>query len=160
MKLVIQRVSEASVAVDGKVVGQIEAGLFVLVGIAEGDDVKTVTNLAEKLLKLRIMQDPPSLKATEGRAKMNSNVVDVNGSILVVSQFTLLADTTGGNRPSFIKAAKPELAEKLYNHFISLLSGKGIDVKTGQFGSYMHINVKLDGPVTITLNHESIRISL
>lgn len=143
MRLVIQRVSRATVSVDNKVVGEVGKGLFVLLGVADGDNETDVTRLVDKVSAMRIMSDP--------NGKMNLNIIDVKGSILVVSQFTLIADTGGGNRPSFIKAAKPDLAEKLYDYFISLLKEKGIKTETGKFGTYMNIHTELDGPVTIIL---------
>jgi len=143
MRLVIQRVNSASVSVSGKVVGKIDKGLFVLIGVKEGDTHDDADKLADKLSSMRIMAD--------GGGKMNLNIQDLDSSILIVSQFTLHADTTGGNRPSFIKAAKPELAKDLYDYFISKLKAKDINVQTGEFGSYMSIQVELDGPVTITI---------
>lgn len=143
MKLVIQRVSSASVKIEGKVVGKISKGLFVLLGVEEEDQEKDAKFLAEKLSKLRVMSDEND--------KMNLSVKDVDASILVVSQFTLLADTSKGNRPSFVKAAKPEKAKKLYEYFVELLRDKEIKIETGEFGEYMKIGLKLDGPVTITL---------
>lgn len=143
MRLVVQRVSRASVSVEGQEVGRIEKGLFVLVGVKKGDTPKEAEILAEKLSKLRVMADK------EG--KMNLSVVDTGSPILVVSQFTLYADTTQGNRPSFISAADPKVAEKVYKHFVNKLKGKNIKVETGTFGAYMEIKTLLDGPVTILL---------
>ena len=143
MRLVIQRVKNASVKASGTVVGEITKGLFVLVGIKKGDTEKSAEELAEKLSKLRVMADKED--------KMNLSVRDVGGEILVVSQFTLYADTKGGNRPSFIQAGEPETAKKIYEHFISQLREKGIKVETGSFGDYMEISAELDGPVTILL---------
>ena len=147
MRLVIQRVKKASVRVkeSGEIVGKIEKGLFVLVGVAEGDTEKNSEILAEKLAKLRVMADDAG--------KMNLSINDVGGSVLAVSQFTLYADTSGGNRPSFIKAAKPELAEKIYNHFVEKLQKLGVKVETGKFGEYMEIDANLDGPVTIIIEN-------
>lgn len=143
MKLVIQRVEKAKVrrVSNGKTVGEIGKGLFVLVGFKKGDNEKEVEILADKLSKLRVMSDPND--------KMNLSVGDIGGKILVVSQFTLYADTTGGNRPSFINAEEPEKAEKLYEYFVAQLKSKGLTVETGSFGDYMKIEVTLDGPVTI-----------
>jgi len=143
MRLVIQRVSSTSVSVKNSVVGEIDKGLFILVGVTEGDTKENADLLAEKLSKLRIMADDED--------KMNLSVVDVDASILVVSQFTLYADCSKGNRPSFIKAAEPKLAEEIYDYFIESLKGLGIKVETGKFGAYMDIGTKLDGPVTIIL---------
>lgn len=143
MKLVIQRVKRAKVlrVEDGKVVGEIEEGLFVLVGFKKGDSEKDVDMLSIKLSKLRIMSDSED--------KMNLSVTDVKGKMLVVSQFTLHADTSGGNRPSFINAEDPEKARKLYEFFIASLRAKNIEIETGSFGDYMKIDCVLDGPVTI-----------
>ena len=126
------------------VVGKIDRGLFVLVGVGEGDTKEDAMILAEKLSKMRIMADE--------KDKMNLSIKEVGGSVLAVSQFTLYADTSKGNRPSFIKAGKPEIAEKVYNHFVESLQGLGIETKTGKFGEYMNIDLHLDGPVTILLD--------
>jgi len=143
MRLVIQRVSKASVSVGGKVIGNIGRGLFVLVGVGEEDNEKRAEELAEKLSKLRVMADK--------NRKMNLSVNDVGGKILAVSQFTLYGNTKKGNRPSFIKAAEPKKAERIYNHFVEKLREKGIEVETGSFGDYMETDVKLNGPVTILM---------
>lgn len=145
MRLAVQRVKSAKVRVakTGKTVGKIGKGLFVLVGVKQGDVEKDAEVLAEKLAKLRVMADE--------KGKMNLSVNDVEGEILVVSQFTLYADTSGGNRPSFLKAAEPKLAEALYKLFVSKLKEKGIKVETGSFGDYMQIESQLDGPVTIII---------
>lgn len=143
MRLVVQRVKKAKVirVDDGSVVGEIEKGLFVLVGFKKGDTEKEVEIFSDKLAKLRVMGDSED--------KMNLSVSDVGAKILVVSQFTLYADTKGGNRPSFINAEDPEKARKLYELFVEKLKGKGIGVETGSFGDYMEIETVLDGPVTI-----------
>lgn len=143
MRLVVQRVEKAKVVKveDGSTVGEIGKGLFVLVGFKKGDTEKSVELLTAKLSKLRVMADPDD--------KMNLSVSDVKGSILVVSQFTLYADTSGGNRPSFINAEEPDKAKKLYELFIKNLKEKNIGVETGSFGDYMKIETILDGPVTI-----------
>ena len=143
MRLVVQRVNKASVKIKEDIVGKIDAGLFVLVGVGESDTEKDAGKLAEKLAKLRIMSDK--------NGKMNHSIKEVQGKLLAVSQFTLYADTTGGNRPSFIKAGKPEKAERLYEYFIECLIKSGVEVETGKFGAYMGINAFLDGPVTIIL---------
>ena len=148
MKIVIQRVNRASVIVNEKTVGEIGKGLFVLFGAGVSDTKREAEVLAEKLIKLRVMADP--------QGKMNLSVADTNSSILVVSQFTLFADTSGGNRPSFIKAKEPNEAEALYEYLIKLLKNKGINVQTGVFGEYMKINCILDGPVTIILDSEGV----
>ena len=144
MRLVIQRVSKAQVSVDGKILGKIDKGLFVLVGVKDGDKEKDAVFLAEKLSKLRVMSDKND--------KMNLSVRDIGAGILVVSQFTLYADTSKGNRPSFVKAADPLLAEELYNLFIDSLKNMDIKVETGKFGAYMKIEPELDGPVTIIID--------
>ena len=143
MRLLIQRVSKASVNIEGKLVGEIAKGLFVLVGIKKGDTDKDAESLVDKLFKLRIMADKDG--------KMNLSVSDVKGEFLVVSQFTLYADTSGGNRPSFIQAAEPVLAKNIYEHFLLTLKEKGARVETGTFGAYMEIDSQNDGPVTILL---------
>lgn len=145
MKLVIQRVSNASVSTDGKVVGEIGKGLFVLIGVGQEDKPEVADTLAEKLLKMRIMSDEND--------KMNLSIMDASGEILVVSQFTLYADTSGGNRPSFVKAANPDLAKEIYERFVENLRGSELKVETGSFGNYMKIDAKLDGPVTIILEY-------
>jgi len=127
----------------GKVVGKIDKGLFVLVGVKQGDSKKQAEVLAEKLSKLRVMADEAG--------KMNLSVKDVEAKVLAVSQFTLCADTSRGNRPSFIKAAEPKLAQKIYEHFVHKLKDLGIKVETGSFGDYMQIRAELEGPVTILL---------
>ncbi|OGM16218.1 D-tyrosyl-tRNA(Tyr) deacylase [Candidatus Woesebacteria bacterium RBG_19FT_COMBO_42_9] len=141
MRLVVQRVTQASVKVKKQVVGQIGKGLFILVGIKKGDSLKDAELLATKLSKLRVMADK------EG--KMNLSIVEVGAEVLVVSQFTLYADTSGGNRPSFINAALPDEARKIYEHFVAELRRLGVKLQTGSFGDYMEIEAKLDGPVTI-----------
>jgi len=143
MRLVVQRVIQASVKVEKKVVGQIGKGLFVLVGIKKGDSLKEAELAASKLSKLRVMAD--------NLGKMNLSIKDVGGGILVVSQFTLYADTSGGNRPSFIGAALPDEARKVYEHFVAKLKEQGLEVETGSFGDYMQIESVLDGPVTIII---------
>jgi D-aminoacyl-tRNA deacylase len=145
MRLVIQRVKHAEVTIKetNNVVGKVDNGLFVLVGIKNGDTKSDVERLAEKLIKLRVLADEEGM--------MNKSVVDAHASLLIVSQFTLYADTSGGNRPSFINAAKPADAIQLYEHFVQILRDIGIHVETGEFGSYMEITAELDGPVTIIL---------
>jgi D-tyrosyl-tRNA(Tyr) deacylase len=146
VKLVVQRVKNASVKVieTGKIAGKIGKGLFVLVGVGKGDSTDKAKVLAEKLVKLRVMADEQD--------KMNLSVGDVGGEMLIVSQFTLYADTSGGNRPSFINAALPEEAEQIYNYFVKKLKELGAKVQTGSFGDYMEISCVLDGPVTIILD--------
>lgn len=141
MKLVIQRVKSASVKEEktNKTVGQIGNGLFVLLGVKKGDSKKDSTALAEKLSKLRVMADE--------NGKMNL----VAREFLIVSQFTLYADTSGGNRPSFVKAADPADAKEIYEHFVDSLKSRALVVETGSFGEYMEIEADLDGPVTVIL---------
>ena len=143
MKLVVQRVSSARVTgvESGKTFGEIGEGLFVLVGFKKGDTERELDYLVEKLVKLRVMKD--------GEKKMNLSVKETNGSILVVSQFTLYADTKDGNRPSFIDAEEPARARELYELFIKRLKEKEVKVETGSFGEYMKIETSMDGPVTI-----------
>lgn len=145
MRLVVQRVKRASVKVEKiqKEMGKISSGLFVLVGVGNDDTILDAEVLAEKLAKLRVMADK------EG--KMNLSVIDTNSEILVVSQFTLYADIAGGNRPSFIKAAKPDRAKLVYDHFVQKLKEQKVAVETGSFGDYMLIDAVLDGPVTILI---------
>lgn len=125
--------------------GKINKGLFVLVGINKEDTQEKAAKLAEKLTKLRVMADKED--------KMNLSVAEVGGQCLIVSQFTLYADTSGGNRPSFIQAAAPDKAEAIYDYFASCLIEKGLKVETGSFGNYMEIEAELDGPVTIILEN-------
>ncbi|MGI8649686.1 MAG: D-aminoacyl-tRNA deacylase [Rubrobacter sp.] len=145
MKVVLQRVSRASVSVGGEVISRIERGLLLLVGIAGGDAEDQADWLAEKVSGLRVFED-------EG-GKMNLSVLDVGGGILCVSQFTLLADTGKGKRPSFVKAARPEAAEPLFDYFCECLVRQGIPVARGLFGAGMEVELVNDGPVTIILEH-------
>ena len=148
MRLVIQRVSKSNVKVDGKIVGEIGKGYMVLVGITEGDDEKIVDKMVEKLVNLRIFED------TEN--KMNLSLIDIGGSILSISQFTLYANCKKGRRPSFVEAAKPEIAKPLYEYFNSTLEKKGIEVEKGIFGAMMDVSLNNDGPVTIILDSKEI----
>jgi D-tyrosyl-tRNA(Tyr) deacylase len=145
MRLIIQRVSKASVNIDSKVVGKIQQGFLVLVGIENADFTEDVNWLVQKLIGLRVFSDD------EG--KMNLSIKDVLGNVLVVSQFTLFASTVKGNRPSFIKSAKPDFAIPLYEYFVSKLkSESGLDIQTGVFGADMQIELVNDGPVTILID--------
>jgi D-tyrosyl-tRNA(Tyr) deacylase len=143
MKLIIQRVSSATVTKTDthEVVGKIENGLFVLLGAKKGDTKNSTELLARKLVRMRIMADEAG--------KMNKTVADVGGKFLVVSQFTLYANTKDGNRPSFIDAQEPAKARQLYEYFVARLREYGATVETGSFGDYMMIDTTLDGPVTI-----------
>ena len=145
MRLVIQRVDKAKVInkETKKTVGQIELGLIVLIGVAESDTKEKTESLAKKLANLRIMSDK--------QGKMNLSVKDTNSQILIVSQFTLLANTNKGNRPSFVKAGDPKHAKEIYDYFVTQLKGLGANVATGEFGAYMKIETTLDGPVTILI---------
>lgn len=143
MKAVLQRVRDASVSVDGRTVGSIRAGLLVYLGVAKGDTEADAAWLAEKIAGLRVFED------VDG--KMNLSVLDAGGGILAVSQFTLLADARKGRRPSYNDAAAPELAESLFEHFKSLLSGLAGPVESGVFGAHMDVAYVNDGPVTIIL---------
>ncbi|MFC4709243.1 D-aminoacyl-tRNA deacylase [Enterococcus eurekensis] len=144
MRAVIQRVKEASVAIDNEIVGAIQQGFMVLLGIHEDDTLEDVAYLTRKIEKLRVFED------TEG--KMNLDIAAVNGQILSISQFTLYADTKKGNRPSFVKAARPEVAIPLYEAFNQSLEMQGLGVATGQFGANMQISLINDGPVTIIID--------
>lgn len=142
MRAVVQRVSRASVAVDGVVTGAIESGLLVLLGIAETDGDAEAARLAAKIARLRIF---------EREGKFDRSLLDAGGAVLAVSQFTLIAETTKGTRPSFTAAARPEAAEPLYARFCELLSAEGITVARGVFGARMAVDLVNDGPVTIVL---------
>jgi D-tyrosyl-tRNA(Tyr) deacylase len=144
VKALLQRVSRASVSVGGEVVGRIGPGLVVLVGVAQGDTAKDAQSLAQKTANLRIFADP------EGR--FNLSALEVRGELLVVSQFTLLADTRKGRRPSFTQAAPPEAAEELFQHFVAQLGTSGLRVETGRFQQHMQVEIHNDGPVTIMLD--------
>lgn len=144
MRAVVQRVTGAQVVVDGEIVGEVGLGLCVLLGVAADDDEAVAERLAGKVARLRIFENE------EG--KFDRSVVDVHGGALVVSQFTLIADTGKGNRPSFSAAAPPEQAERLYEGFCESLAGQGIDVASGRFGARMSVELANDGPVTIVLD--------
>lgn len=141
MKLVIQRVSKAQVEVQGEIASEIGRGMLILAGFSRDDNEEAARKMAQRALKLRIFPDE--------HRDINRSIEDVKGEILVVSQFTLLADTTTGNRPSFIKAAEPALAQKLFDLFVDELRKSGRPVKTGAFGEYMKVSLVNDGPVTI-----------
>ena len=143
MRVLLQRVSKAEVRVDGRVTGQIGAGLLLLVGITHSDGSEQLTWMADKVVGLRIFSD------AEG--KLNLSVADVGGGVLVVSQFTLYGDSAKGRRPSFIDAARPEQAMPLYEQFVTLLRDRGLTVATGEFGAMMDVELVNDGPVTLWL---------
>ncbi|MEK6525623.1 MAG: D-aminoacyl-tRNA deacylase [Nitrospirota bacterium] len=144
MRAVIQRVSRASVVVDGKVEGQIGAGLLVLLGVAKGDGAPDVQYMVEKIATLRIFGDQ--------QGKMNLSLGEVGGAVLIVSQFTLVGDTDKGRRPGFDKAAPPDTARTLYDQVVDGLKGRGLRVETGLFGARMRVSLENDGPVTFILD--------
>lgn len=144
MKAVIQRVSEASVKVDGNVVGEINTGFMLLIGIDENDEKTDADWLVQKILNLRIFGDEND--------KLNLSIKDINGEILCISQFTLIADYKKGNRPSFIKAAKPDKAIPLFEYFKEELSKSDLRIESGIFGADMKVSLTNDGPVTIVMD--------
>ena len=144
MRLLVQRVSKASVEVDNKIIGKIDKGFLVFLGITHKDEEEIADYLVKKLLNLRVFEDE--------NGKMNLSLKDVEGRLLIISQFTLYADTKkSGNRPSFTDAAKPEHAEKLYEYFIKKCKEERVNVQTGKFGADMKVELINDGPVTIML---------
>ena len=143
MRVLIQRVSHASVTVEQQTISSIGKGLLILLGIGHGDGEEQVQVLAEKTANLRIFEDE--------QGKTNLSILDVKGEAIVVSQFTLYADSRKGRRPSFIDAALPEIAEPLVNRFIELLRSHGVPTQTGKFGAHMQVEIHNDGPVTIWL---------
>jgi D-aminoacyl-tRNA deacylase len=143
VRVVLQRVSRARVAVEGRVTGEIGRGLLLLVGFTEGDAEETLRWMAEKVVGLRIFPDE------EG--KMNRSVEEVGGGVLVVSQFTLYGDARKGRRPSFVEAARPEVAIPLYERFVEIVRASGLPVGTGEFGATMDVELVNDGPVTLIL---------
>ena len=151
MRIVIQRVSEASVVVDGKVVGAIGKGFMLLIGVAKGDTADEAVALAEKISKMRIFEDE--------NEKMNLSILDVGGSVLAISQFTLCAECRRGNRPDFFNAAPPAEANELYELFISEMRNKGIVTEKGIFGADMKVSLINDGPVTIVLDSDDLKKS-
>lgn len=149
MIAVVQRVKHSHVMIDGEIVGSCEKGLMVLLGVAAGDDEEDARVLCQKLVKLRIF--------TDEHDKMNLSVRDVSGEMLVVSQFTLLADTSHGNRPSFIGAGDPAHANALYERFIDMVRAEGVPVQSGRFGADMEVSIVNDGPVTLILDSAQYR---
>lgn len=143
MKGLIQRVKRASVTIDGKVYSKINQGILILLGVEKGDNEQNADKLADKLCKLRIFEDEDG--------KMNKSILDVNGEILIVSQFTLAGDCKKGTRPSFDKAELPQRANELYEYFVDLIKQKNIQVGTGVFGAMMDVELVNDGPVTFML---------
>jgi len=144
VKALLQRVTGASVSVGGEVVGRIGRGLVVLLGIASGDTEKDINYLVPKIVNLRIFPDD--------QGRFNLSALDINGELLLVSQFTLLADTRKGRRPSFVDAAPPAQAEELFGRFVAQARTTGLKVETGRFQQYMQVEIHNDGPVTILLD--------
>ena len=145
MIVVLQRVTQAKVDIDEKTVGQIGKGLMVLVCAEKGDTDEKARLLAQRLLRYRVFEDE--------NGKMNLSVTDVKGGLLLISQFTLAADTTRGNRPSFTPAAPPDEGKRLFDIFVQEVEKSGLTVQTGQFGAYMRVSLVNDGPVTLTLRN-------
>ncbi|MCB6982082.1 D-tyrosyl-tRNA(Tyr) deacylase [Peptostreptococcus anaerobius] len=144
MRAVVQRVTSSSVTVEGETTGKIDKGLMVLLGVADGDTDKDVTYMVDKIVNLRIFEDEND--------KMNLSLQDIGASLLVVSQFTLLGDCRKGRRPSFIEAAKPEIADNLYQKFVDKARSMGIRTETGRFQTHMMVELINDGPVTILVD--------
>lgn len=144
MRAVVQRVSSASVTVEGEVVGRIERGFLVLLGVAHDDEQADVVYTAQKLIGLRVFED--------GDGKMNRSLQEVGGAMLIVSQFTLYGDCRKGRRPSFIEAAPPEKADSLYRQVVAEVRGQGIHVETGKFQASMQVELVNDGPVTLLVD--------
>jgi D-aminoacyl-tRNA deacylase len=145
MRAVLQRVTRGKVTIDGRVAAEIGMGLVILAGIGPDDGREKIQSMAKKIAALRIFQDE--------QGKMNLSVLDVRGAAIVVSQFTLYADTRRGNRPSFIEAAPPVLASPLVDYFIKSLSEQGVPTQSGEFGAHMLVDITNDGPVTILLEN-------
>lgn len=143
MRALLQRVSRASVSVNGQTISTIGKGLLILLGVGHGDGEEQAKFLAEKIANLRVFEDE--------QGKTNLSILDVKGEAIVVSQFTLYADTRKGRRPSFIDAAMPDVAEPLVNRFVELLRGHNVPAQTGKFGAHMEVEIHNDGPVTIWL---------
>jgi D-tyrosyl-tRNA(Tyr) deacylase len=143
MRALLQRVSRASVSVEGHAISSIGKGLLILLGVGHGDSEEQAKFLAEKIANLRVFEDE--------QGKTNLSILDVKGEAIVVSQFTLYADTRKGRRPSFIDAALPDVAEPLVSRFVELLRGHGVPTQTGKFGAHMQVEIHNDGPVTIWL---------
>ncbi len=144
MRAVVQRVSYGKVTVEGEITGEIQKGLVVLLGVSHDDTDADIKYLADKIVNLRIFEDRDG--------KMNISLMDVGGQLLIVSQFTLYGDCRRGKRPSYVKAARPEAAEGMYNRFVDVLKGYGIKVETGKFQAMMSVEICNEGPVTILLD--------
>ena len=150
MRAVLQRVSGASVKIDGATVGECGKGLMILLGVAEGDTEKEADMLCEKIIKLRIFSDE--------NGKMNLSIKDIGGQMLIVSQFTLFANYRCGNRPDFLASAKPETANRLYEYFVGYMRKSGFEVGTGCFGADMQVALVNDGPVTIVMDTDVLKM--
>lgn len=148
MRALLQRVSRAAVTVDGELVGAIEKGLLVLLGVGPGDDERLAERMADKVRKLRVFPD--------AHGKMNLSLEQAEGACLVVSQFTLYGDTKSGNRPGFSRAADPETAERLYLHFAAALTAAGVPVQKGRFAAAMAVELVNDGPITLLLDSDEL----
>lgn len=148
MILILQRCSEANVSVSKRIIGEINKGLVIFIGVEKRDDEKIVSRLVDKIINLRIFND--------NKNKMNKSVIDIKGSILAISQFTLCGDLKRGRRPSFVNAAGPESAKNLYQYFIKELINKNICVKSGEFGANMSVSLINDGPATFYLDSSNI----
>lgn len=144
VRAVVQRVISSSVEVQDKIIGKINAGINVLIGITEGDTYDDIKYIKDKIINLRIFEDESG--------KMNKSLKDINGELLIVSQFTLYADCRKGRRPNFMNALKGEEAEVLYNEFVKACRDEGLVVETGMFGAYMKVSIENDGPVTILID--------
>jgi D-aminoacyl-tRNA deacylase len=149
MRALIQKVSRAGVTIDDKTVGEIKAGLVVLIGIKEDDDARVVQQMVDKIVNLRIFKDD--------QGKMNLSALDVNAQILAVSQFTLYADCSHGRRPSFIQAALPDISKPLYHMMVEKLKSTGLIIQQGVFAAEMNVHIENSGPVTIMLDSDDLR---
>ena len=148
MRAVVQRVNFSSVIVEGQIVGSIKAGLNVLLGVEEGDSLQDVDYMAEKIVNLRIFEDADE--------KMNHSLLDIKGEMLCISQFTLMGDCRKGRRPNFMSAAKPDLANTLYEAFVKKVESYQIHVQTGQFQAHMIVDIQNDGPVTVLVDSRKV----
>ena len=148
MIIVVQRCSEAKVTIDNKIISQIKSGLMVLVGINKGDKFSDADKVVDKIINLRIFNDEKN--------KMNLSILDINGSVMVVSQFTLCGDTRKGRRPSFINAENPDRGLEIYDHVVTRFRDKGLNTVTGEFGAMMDIELVNEGPATFIINSKEL----